>query len=1350
MLRNKRKLMNRLTSGFMALFYVAFTVLSPLSMLPAYATESLVDLSYQYSEKSDVEIYVLTENESFSPGKDISIQLFVQNNSGDALTEGGLSWKQSGESLTNGGFVLQEGQDEFEINEKGSITNISLEPNEIFKVEFQGTVDEYLEAVRNRTISFSFGAKNSAGGAVTKYVEFNYATGLMSLLPVEFADGNVVGAGETHSMELRLALDGSEYFFNIETSSNATETDSDAVEGTVSDSSAEENVETDSNANVETDSNADEEVFLISKIKYALETIGVKFEDVAVSKVTAANGASEIVATVDYQVAADAEPGQYFGRVNASVKVNGKTYHVAQGFAITVEEGLTAEQLAEVQKVIDLINAMPHPDEIWAKVQTLVEAEDWDGYAAYGQEIARLAWPAHNAYMALNAAQKELVTNVSRLMDSAWFWSVVTLEVQTTDDYIAYSGKELYQLMNSLTKTSATLNEDSSITLEVEKTSTAVTSVIDPYLWLDLPDSVQGYKYIVVTYVRAGSIDANGKMQLFAVGGSNGFAAEQYSDYETIVGDRKYHAAYFDFSDYNGKITKIRFDYVDIFPDKVNKGDEQSKHGNVIDYSIDIDSIIFCKDMEIAERVSIGDRARESDKPVVENNSAIDFQLFNYSKYINKTEETDENKSWRAISDFFTFRGDEGESVKHKPTDKHDVDRDNRYDEDPFTLNHATVERNLSAVRNSEGGIVGYYPILDLTRYANGKTRDLSDDNNAAAATDEDRSLAYLFGGVTDHAVTVYNPENTILQYNEETGQYYYDSKNNAVDYNSTDNKFYLRDYVEKNSSTSGANGNKDNNGKVIPYYDFLPFNYTRGYEIGTNEETGINYNIVSSDVDYWFGMRMDVDFYQGKDGQYMDEEMVFHFTGDDDVWVFIDGILSLDLGGTHGAVTGSINFATGEVEQYLNWNGKKATTEGNQCYPTTLYDAFKAAYEEQGMEEEEVQRELNRIFESFVEDGKTYYRFKDYTDHNLSFFYMERGSSVANCSISFNLPTVPEESLTVTKEVEDAGNFIPDDTEYTFRVLQDDGKSLYISPDTKYDILVDGEKQEKQGQVSGDGTFTLKAGQSAQFIKMLEHVDGETEYYVEEVLNNNEKNAEDKTNWDYKLYYKEVLIHTSDVDKSYIPGNEDSDNGVYRTELLSGEKSKVVVFTNKVAQGDLIIEKTINRGDGMIQTDGTFWFELTSTNDGVKGQTYETNYISNNEAGEVITELVTFDDNGKTTVHVNVGTPLEIKGIPAGANIEIKEVNYAGFTPGWMDDKGTDDDSDDELIAGDTTKVEILSNGDTSVECVNSTGTVLPTTGGTGTKPYKMGGLLTIILAAGCLLLSEKKYRRKEEKVFV
>ena len=227
---------------------------------------------------------------------------------------------------------------------------------------------------------------------------------------------------------------------------------------------------------------------------------------------------------------------------------------------------------------------------------------------------------------------------------------------------------------------------------------------------------------------------------------------------------------------------------------------------------------------------------------------------------------------------------------------------------------------------------------------------------------------------------------------NQHYGYYYYDSRLNAASYNQSDGRFYVYDYLVRTSDSGNAGGETGNS-------DFLPLNSpyenignktvnTYSYNGDNGEYAGVThyqydarYNTDGSSVNnvatnLWFGMSMNIDFYlpdtpgsQNAEGQYGNKDiygkdMHFKFSGDDDVWVFIDGELVLDLGGIHPAVSGDINFSTGVV-----------TVDGR----TT---------------------NLNGIGEG---------------EHVLTIYYLERGSSQSNCAIYFNL--APRFALELRKE---------------------------------------------------------------------------------------------------------------------------------------------------------------------------------------------------------------------------------------------------------------------------------------------------------------------------------------------
>lgn len=149
----------------------------------------------------------------------------------------------------------------------------------------------------------------------------------------------------------------------------------------------------------------------------------------------------------------------------------------------------------------------------------------------------------------------------------------------------------------------------------------------------------------------------------------------------------------------------------------------------------------------------------------------------------------------------------------------------------------------------------------------------------------------------------------------------------------------------------------------------------------------------------YGFGTEFDIDFYMSETGKLTDadgkgKDITFNFSGDDDVWVYVDGVLVLDLGGAHKVSSGSINFSTMEViykaavDSSDNINNSTADPKTNDKYATNK-DYVTTV-------------DLAKIFKA---NGAEFNNKNSSKKHTLQMFYMERGSFDSNCSISFNLP---------------------------------------------------------------------------------------------------------------------------------------------------------------------------------------------------------------------------------------------------------------------------------------------------------------------------------------------------------
>lgn len=181
--------------------------------------------------------------------------------------------------------------------------------------------------------------------------------------------------------------------------------------------------------------------------------------------------------------------------------------------------------------------------------------------------------------------------------------------------------------------------------------------------------------------------------------------------------------------------------------------------------------------------------------------------------------------------------------------------------------------------------------------------------------------------------------------------------------------KYYLDDIT---STRTGRFKNLNSLAQPQDQYGFFPFNE------GSSSSNLHTYN-------YGFGTRLDIPFNLTADGKLADKfgdkkDIVFEFSGDDDVWVFIDGVLVLDIGGSHGRVEGSINFAT------MTATVSAVKSSGGNHNPVDA-DSSKDGYQT-GFDLP-----------------------KDMTEeHTLTMFYMERGMWESNMKIAFNF--IPRESL--------------------------------------------------------------------------------------------------------------------------------------------------------------------------------------------------------------------------------------------------------------------------------------------------------------------------------------------------
>lgn len=327
------------------------------------------------------------------------------------------------------------------------------------------------------------------------------------------------------------------------------------------------------------------------------------------------------------------------------------------------------------------------------------------------------------------------------------------------------------------------------------------------------------------------------------------------------------------------------------------------------------------------------------------------------------------------------------------------------YDRNTINDNHALKFKN-----EGEPGTYNKYVGEGNGAYTGIVNKTLANDGYPTMAADKgSESLGYLFNRKPDDkVVTNYEPTGGLLTLGED-GYYGFDADSQKATYDKASRMFTVSKRQCTNQSSTPC---------------FAPF--------GDG----------SDDDRYSFGMNLDAYFYMPKDGKVNNQDMVFDFTGDDDVWVFIDGVLVLDLGGIHQALDGSIDFATGDINYY----GKNPSNE-----------AIPAA----------------TITEAFGKAGKKWDP-TPYETHHLSFFYLERGDGGSNCKIRFNLPVKPSKAIDIEKET--LGT-IEADKQFQFQLFV--GGAPYQGKYSVYNAYTNQVESDKQ--TGANDVITLTKGQFAR-----------------------------------------------------------------------------------------------------------------------------------------------------------------------------------------------------------------------------------------------------------------------------
>lgn len=722
------------------------------------------------------------------------------------------------------------------------------------------------------------------------------------------------------------------------------------------------------------------------------------------------------------------------------------------------------------------------------------------------------------------------------------------------------------------------------------------------------------------------------------------------------------------------------------------------------------------------EEYGISTLSVDNDTPTtvsaVSTSEFIELNLYDYKGNINtKYNGTDGNKEYPG------FQWNGGAYLKTTTFDRHTVDYidfgNSLISNFSYGSSTSTNGKSSNAVKvGNQGGAINALDVSDygVTNRPIGMSlgtsitdtsedvlsRTLGSDGypELAASSLTDKSLAYLF---TDG--TYAEKKNTanidgLFQQDEESGEYFYNSRWNHAQYSADNNKFTLYnqiitpnfivypfgnflpfnkitntststqvskitnigDYIEQTiadlkASTSYNATRKQLVAMLQMYYNDLDADdnastswsakkaiqdYFTGDGDNPSDDTSLITNAllekmynIDWDVktNFFFGMEMKMNFMQPKDGMTgkdnnqdgeSDYPMEFYFTGDDDVWVYIDDVLFLDLSGIHRHVGGKIDFVNGTVSYYyLDSSGTgdvSSETDPEDPYQTYTF--------------EEILEAAGKSTDGLNSNGT----FKDYTTHSFKFYYLERGSGSSVCRLEFNFPLLKQNSINVSKDLSvDTGNIdYLGNPDFKFQVLkanEDVSKTntLFITAGTPYTVYDADDNVVRTDVTDANGVFTLKAGQRAEFTGIEEN---SGKYYVRELL------SDDITQ------YGEVTVSGETATTSLnVTVGSDNFTGLDSPVKDMSDGSTIFKFNNEIdtyKYGSIEITKILE-GDN---TDNTFDFEVTLDSTKLPvGTKYTVGGIEKTVSVAGI-------------VSIKPGEVATINKILAGTAYEVKEVN--------------------------------------------------------------------------------------------
>lgn len=466
----------------------------------------------------------------------------------------------------------------------------------------------------------------------------------------------------------------------------------------------------------------------------------------------------------------------------------------------------------------------------------------------------------------------------------------------------------------------------------------------------------------------------------------------------------------------------------------------------------------------------------------------------------------------------------------------------------------------------------------------------------------------------------------------------------------------------DKGVSTYSFNSEKNN-----VYYDYASKKIVRKDDLVINNAKGDNRGYFpfnssnpsnKNELNYGFATQFTIPFTVTENGQNVDDTpMTFKFTGDDDVWVYIDGALVLDMGGAHCKAEGEINFAT---QMATIKTGTSDAKLGNQ--PTA---GGRVAAKDNG----------NRIvdFKNITvkkSDGKTI-SLADYMKesgkvHELKMYYMERGMWDSNMSISYSFVPLPS-GLTLSKTLDttdvNAGlkNAVQGLDNFDFKIQKKNLKTdeaNYSDVENLGYTLYDYDDRTFPGQEAKDSTATFSSSYFASDFINTKDKNNSSAFYagtgfqITESIPQGTKLQYDTSKTRWGVYDSITSRAAIEEGKGAVATFNMGDDTSSEMDVVN----RYVNFVNTPKVGSLSVAK---KYEGYAPENETFGFTVLVD---LTGHDYYDSY----KLEYIGTQNGITDENGHFTL--KVGDTVTFAGIPAGATYKVVE-DAPGADDTWVQD---------------------------------------------------------------------------------